>query len=731
MLKEAKRLHDLGWAIHWIKPNSKAPVKAGWTTGPRDEWSVLQKEYREGYGLGVRMGEASALGKGFLANIDIDIKSTDARHRKEALAFVENHFPGLMRKAPWVKTGYGIRVFVCTTKPFESRRLGASSEEVKVKMPNAEANKRQRAALSEKEIKDGWRIRSAWEIDAMSTGRQVVLPPSVHPETGKLYTWGRAVTANDAVPLVDPPPGKSVKADKADEKNEKTPFCPVDVDLDIAGLSAKMIRMIVDGEGAEDNSAMMLPAACAMCELGLTDNEILSVLTDKDYVLGAAAYRHTSSGSRRRAAEWVRKYTLHKAREETDAKNVFDEVVEIIEGGKPKKLKLKLDRTEKGGVRQTLDNVVAVLTAVSPAVFKRDLFLSRDHYGCDTPWGGISGKALTDDDAILIKKWMSEKFGFEPSTGLVFEAQVWIATKNGYHPVRNELEALPPWDGVPRLDTWFKRCFNAKGDPDYLAQVFRKWLVASITRIYEPGAKFDWIPILEGNQGVGKSTFGAILFGQGYFSDWLPDLSDKDAALQLQGKRCVEFGELHSLRRTELEAAKAFITRQIDNVRPPYGRRSVETPRQTVFFGTTDKETYLKDEAGNRRFNPVRVGKLDFGALASERDQLWAEALFIYQNKLESSLYLEGTAATFAKVIQDSKMVEDESTFMVEAIQKCMTENTEFDFSRFKLVSLFGSFGPLEKWRETMDNLRSAGKAIRKLGGVKYFANGHAWWKMG
>jgi hypothetical protein len=201
VLREAKRLYDLGWAIHWIKPRSKAPVKAGWSGPTRDDWKTLHAEYTADYGLGVRMGAASALpGGGYLANIDIDIKSKDPRHHDEAVKFVEKKFPGLLSRAPDIKTGYGMRLVCRTTEPVKSGKLGASSEECVVKLPTTEINRRQLKAVEEGKANRGpvkrgvYRVRPAWEVEFMSEGRQVVLPPSIHPETGKPYTGGAHIT---------------------------------------------------------------------------------------------------------------------------------------------------------------------------------------------------------------------------------------------------------------------------------------------------------------------------------------------------------------------------------------------------------------------------------------------------------------------------------------------------------------------------------------------------------
>lgn len=753
ILREAKRLYDLGWAVHWIKPGSKAPVKAGWNGPTRDDWRTVKADYRGGYGLGVRLGQSSSLtGGGFLANIDVDVKAGPGPAQTEARAVVEKHFPGIFDIAPTVITGNGYRLVVRTAAPLVSGKIASSPQECKVLLPSTEINRRQLLAVKEgkltrAELDRGYRIRPAWEVEFMSTGKQVVLPPSVHPETGKPYLWLPGAAAA-AIPLVSwQSSGHS--GGKREKLGPVSAFVPVTVDLVGSALSSPIVDMILEGTGVEDRSAACYSAALAMVRARFSDDEILSVLTDRDTFLGETAYDHRKTRSRAAAAEWVRSYCLRKARTELDASAAFRGEVEVSELDDEAATaqvatlvdkgdwKSRLERTKAGTVKVSLLNVVTVLeNAAGPLVFRRNSFAMRDFYGCNTPWGGKKDEALNDDDGVKIKLWLGTKYGFEPGKDTIFDAMTAIAGKNSFHPVRDALEALPVWDGKSRLDSALKRYFKAKGPDEYLAQVFRKWLVASVARTYEPGLKFDWMLLLEGGQGTGKSSFGEILFGEDYFTDWLPALSDKDAALGLQGIRCVEFAELDQLKRNELETTKAFLTRRTDKVRPPYGRRWLESRRQCVFFGTTNKHTYLKDDSGNRRFNPVEVGRLWFSELAKDRDQLWAEAVFIYQNCLEPSFYLSGEAEVFSKINQENKMVEDESAFMEQAILDYMKKDfkdqvtPKFDFSRFRLVTLMGVGGPLERYKETAQNIMYASKTLKKIGAKRVMIRGRAFWKL-
>lgn len=115
-----------------------------------------------------------------------------------------------------------------------------------------------------------------------------------------------------------------------------------------------------------------------------------------------------------------------------------------------------------------------------------------------------------------------------------------------------------------------------------------------------------------------------------WFADDMPDIHSKDAAIQLCGKWIIELAELAAVRRAEIEGVKAFLSREVDVFRPPYGRRAVSVPRQCAFIATTNEALYLRDQTGNRRFWPVRCGRIDLDALRAERDQLWAEAVALF-----------------------------------------------------------------------------------------------------
>jgi len=238
------------------------------------------------------------------------------------------------------------------------------------------------------------------------------------------------------------------------------------------------------------------------------------------------------------------------------------------------------------------------------------------------PWGVVPNGEWTDHEDRLATEWLQRQ-GILVSVEVAGQAVQTVARDHPFHPVRTYLQGLE-WDGVERVDRWLSSYLGAE-DTEYSRAVGSRWLISAVARIFRPGAKADCCLILEGPQGIRKSTALRTLAGQ-YFTDELADLGSKDAAMQTRGVWIIELSELDSLSHSEVARIKAFMSRTTDRFRPPYGMRLVESPRQCVFAGTVNHSTYLRDETGGRRFWPVACGRIDVDALAHDRDQLWAEA---------------------------------------------------------------------------------------------------------
>ena len=159
----------------------------------------------------------------------------------------------------------------------------------------------------------------------------------------------------------------------------------------------------------------------------------------------------------------------------------------------------------------------------------------------------------------------------------------------------------------------------------------QRWLISGAARIFQPGCQCDYTLLLEGPQGIKKSSALHALAGDPWFTDHIHDLGSKDSRMDLHGKWIIELSELVSMRRAEVERVKAFLTARTDHFRVPYGRRSEDVPRSCVFAASTNDETPFVDSTGNRRFWPVHCGHIDVEGIRRDRDQLWAQAYALYK----------------------------------------------------------------------------------------------------
>jgi predicted P-loop ATPase len=234
-----------------------------------------------------------------------------------------------------------------------------------------------------------------------------------------------------------------------------------------------------------------------------------------------------------------------------------------------------------------------------------------------------------DADTTAVRIWLTEQYGMVVGPQDVDSAVDLVAQMHAFHPVREYLDGLR-WDGVSRLDLWLDDYLGVARS-EYTTRVARWFLIAMVARVYDPGVKFDYCLVLEGGQGLRKSSALRILAGE-FFSDTELDLTNKDAMSSIRGKWLHEFAEMGSLARAENTRQKSFLSRQIDEFRPTYARREIRCPRQLVFAGTTNDWQWNKDPTGGRRFWPIEIGaEIDTDALRANRDQLFAEAVQAYR----------------------------------------------------------------------------------------------------
>jgi len=294
------------------------------------------------------------------------------------------------------------------------------------------------------------------------------------------------------------------------------------------------------------------------------------------------------------------------------------------------------------------------------------------------PWqvGPFKRGEWTEVDDYRLRHWLSSKF-CEAKEKDIMQAVTLVAHEHKFHPLIERMDALK-WDGISRVRSWlidylgvckgkqFERL--ALDDRDRLVQYTEltglKWLVGAVARVYEAakpnaitGCQMDMMLILEGEQGIMKSTAFRVLGGE-WFTDEKLDFNNKDSMMILQGRHIIEMAELEGMGKAEASATKNFITKREDLFRAPYGRKLEKKPRRVAFCGSVNHQSdYFKDDSGNRRFFPAYCTLIDIEKLKADVDQLWAEALFCYRDGVK--WWIEPHERELFAFEQDKRFQED------------------------------------------------------------------------
>jgi hypothetical protein len=728
-LSQATALRDAGFAIHWLQEKSKAPAAGlGWPELPVATIEQLKSTYRDGLNVGLRTGEPSHVAGMYAHVFDVDIRFPDLAD--EAWQEFDRMFPGIRDTLPCVVSGSGgesRHLHFLTDKPFYGRKLAVS------KAKHRTAN-------------GGWTYN--WEIDLFGTGRQVAMPPSMHPDTGIAYRWEREYDLDGLEfgggPIIDSDVTETLGIASTGAFNfEACPpktFDPGQMESELNALSLDILddraKWVTLGQalhhqfgGAQEGFDLWMRYS-AKSESHL-----------KDSSLNRELRRYRGFGRNRRqpvTMATIRSWYL----EERDAANLAFAIAELddlddvgmpveakptsnTEGGEfDELLKFELEATdltnlthesvfdieltdtaldwktllaisEKGSIEANLHNLrliiendkrtagVMAFNEFSQEIVQRGTpgVRSPNRKNQAKPFIQLMGSIWTLRDRANGDFWTAEKdssiramieapktqggYGIKVSDRDLQAAIELAGHKICFHPVREYLSAQQ-WDGTPRVERLFIDYLGAPDDA-YGRDTARLMMIAGVARIFEPGCKWDYVVILQGLQGKRKSTFISTL-AKNWAAELEGDMTDTRAMVEAMQKAWIlEIPELAGFTRADVRHIKGFVSRQTDKVRLAYAKRAQEYRRQSIFCGSTNDFKFLKDDTGNRRFWPIgcHVESIDIDRLRAEVDQLWAEAVVLYQAMRAAQpfgdlpLYLTGAAAqAIALQHQESAQVE-------------------------------------------------------------------------
>ncbi len=336
----------------------------------------------------------------------------------------------------------------------------------------------------------------------------------------------------------------------------------------------------------------------------------------------------------------------------------------------------ELIRSETGVPKSCLANAIIGLRQ-SAVQLAYDSFASRVVVEDASPWG-ISGRWADYDDLGAANHLQHS--GIDVGPPVVHEAALYLAHEKAFHPVRDWLISLK-WDGTPRLDTWMIEHLGTE-DNVYMRAICSKWTISALARIMRPGCKADHMIVLEGPQGKRKSMALRALVnghtagdsGVQWFRDSMPDIDKDDIGLYMQGVWVIEIAELEAIRGKQWTRVKAFISSQSDTFRRKFGRNMGEYPRQCIFAASTNEEHWNGDTTGGRRFWPITVGHVNVDAILRDREQLWAEARFRYDEG--ETWWLDESTEELAIAEQQQRTPDDAWIELVEGKTALLSETS-------------------------------------------------------
>lgn len=480
-------------------------------------------------------------------------------------------------------------------------------------------------------------------VEFKSEGRQVVIAGSVLPD-GREYVEDEDQKSLENIIHLPDSFYAVVKATQPNKiKTIGVGYKDTEEDIAIAKKRLKDAKPAVEGQNGDEHTYKI---CCIGKELGISKDVFFELLQDWNNRCEPA----WNLDDLQTKVTNAYKYGLNPPGS-SSVKAIFSYAEQEANDG----WKDGLDVSKNGGFCKTLKNTATFVKNepstkgklaynrfsndkvwIKPAPWHKDANKQGHDYYPD-------GKIFTDHDAIEIK-YMLNCSGFDAPTQLIYESVVKVSHENNYHPVKEWLDRNPKWDGKPRVESFFSKYCGSE-DNKYTKEVARKLFCGIVARITNPGCKFDYLPILVGDQGVRKSTLLKTLSIQSsWFCDNIGDITNlKELIPQTKGKLIVEWQELTLFNKIDINHSKSFLSTCTDRVREAYHREAKDYPRQFVVVATTNQDKFLLDETGNRRMLPIQVHQIDIQSVARDVPQLYAEALHLY--KKGEKLYIDDEEA--------------------------------------------------------------------------------------
>lgn len=413
-------------------------------------------------------------------------------------------------------------------------------------------------------------------VDVRGEGGYVIAPPSLHPN-GNYYQWELAPEDVD-IHFADQQVMDFIKGSKKLPQKDKF----------------KLPDRIASGK----RNDTLFRYGCSLQAKGYSDEDILNKLEEANLLCDVPL----------------------KAEEIT---TIYNSVIEKEKGARyiPAEADLppgwrapQIATSDDGKVYQTIHNAKEAIeydSALFNKIRMNTLAYAPYVFG-DLPWNRKDNSVREWDniDDSNLKMYLEKHYGLRPSEKIM-DALTIVAAKHSYNPVTDMLmQCWHQWDGQKHIENLL---------PDYLGvdkcryttEVLKLFMLGAITRAYQPGCKFDYVPIIYGSQGCGKSTFcRALAMDDSWYDDNFNTIEGDKASEKLRGLWMAELAELLATKKAkELESIKSFLTSRADNYRPPYNRRTESRKRVCVFIGTTNSDHFLTDRTGNRRFLPLIADK--------------------------------------------------------------------------------------------------------------------------